>query len=47
MSIKEALENTLKFLEAVGYQDGDVYDDLKLAILRLKAMKSELGEYER
>ncbi len=37
MTIQEALENALHFLESLGYKGGDVHDDLELAIDRLKA----------
>lgn len=42
MTIEQALTNALEFLEALGYesgyQSGDVHDDLKLAIERLKQL---------
>jgi hypothetical protein len=31
MTIKEALENALEFLESLGYTSGDIHDDLSLA----------------
>ena len=36
MTIQEALENALTFLESLGYKGGDIHDDLGLAIDRLK-----------
>jgi hypothetical protein len=37
MTIIEALENALPFLEALGYREGgDICDDLALAISRLR-----------
>ena len=36
MTIQEALENALEFLESLGYKGGDIHDDLELAINRLK-----------
>lgn len=47
MTIKEALENALEFLESLGYEHGDIHDDLALAISRLvrkygRAMQEEL-----
>lgn len=39
MTIKEALENAVAFLESLGYTDGDIHNDLAMAIgcLRIKA----------
>jgi ABC-type transporter Mla subunit MlaD len=34
-TVREALGNALTFMEALGYQSGDIHDDLKLAIARL------------
>lgn len=31
MTIHEALENALTFLESLGYKGGDIHDDLELA----------------
>ena len=42
MTIIEAMENALSLLEALGYQSGDIHDDLKTAIRRLRAAKEEL-----
>lgn len=36
MTINEALENTLQFLESLGYQSGDIHDDLAMAASRLR-----------
>ncbi len=40
MTIREALENALTFIESLGYTSGDVHDDLALAISRLATMKN-------
>jgi hypothetical protein len=34
-TVREALENALSLLEALGYKGGDIHDDLALAITRL------------
>ena len=36
MTILEAIENVLRFIESLGYLNGDIHDDLVLAISRLK-----------
>jgi len=36
MTIIEALENALMFLESAGYRGGDVHDDLAQAIRQLR-----------
>ncbi len=44
-TIREALENALTFMEALGYQSGDIHDDLRLAIRRLgRVCKSTMDE---
>lgn len=40
MTIVEAIENALLFLEANGYKSGDIHDDLVLAIVRLRQKHS-------
>ena len=47
MTVRQALENALEFMESLGYKSGDIHDDLKLAISRLssnapRTMESEL-----
>lgn len=37
MTIIEALENALELLESEGFVSGDIHDDLKLSISRLKS----------
>ena len=37
MTILEAVENALEFLEALGYKGGDIHDDLELAKDRLRS----------
>ena len=37
MTVREALENALTFLESLGYTSGDVHDDLQLVISRLNS----------
>ena len=46
MSIIEALENALEFLETDGYARGDIHDDLSLAISRLKRKHPAVAEEE-
>ena len=36
MTVIEAIENALTFLESLGYTSGDVHDDLSLAIMYVK-----------
>lgn len=46
MSIIEALENALTFLEAGGVVGGDVHDDLSLAISRLRTKYPNVAKEE-
>ena len=43
-TILETLENTLEFLEILGYTHGDVHDNLVLSINKLKSMDRDLTE---
>lgn len=46
MTILEALENALQFLEAAGFTGGDVHDDLSLAISRLRRRYPQIAKEE-
>jgi hypothetical protein len=47
MTIIEALENALTFLESLGYKEGgDIHDDLALAINRLATKHRKIANEE-
>lgn len=43
MTILEALENAREFMEAQGVTSGDIYDDLVLAITRIRSKYREVA----
>jgi hypothetical protein len=46
MTVVQAMENALIFLEASGYTGGDVHDDLALAITYLRGRFRQAADYE-
>jgi hypothetical protein len=46
MTIEQALENALQYLEASGVTGGDVHDDLELAIGRLRRQYPKIAQEE-
>jgi hypothetical protein len=46
MTIQEALENALEFLEALGYKGGDIHDYLELAKDRIKSKFPKVSKEE-
>jgi hypothetical protein len=46
MTIQEALENALTFLEALGYKSGDIHDDLELAKDRIRSKHPKVAKEE-
>lgn len=43
VTILEAIENALQFLEALGYKGGDIVDDLELVQARLACHHPKIG----
>jgi hypothetical protein len=46
MTIIEALQDALTFLEAGGYRGGDIHDDLAAAIRQLRTMHPKVAKAE-
>lgn len=46
MTIQEALENALTFLESLGYKGGDIHDDLELAKDRIRSKYPKVSNEE-
>jgi hypothetical protein len=46
MSIEQAMQNALEFLEGLGYTSGDVHDDLSLALGRLRRKYPQAAKEE-
>lgn len=46
LTVKEAFDNALEFLESLGYTSGDIHDDFKLAINRVNAKAAQVMDSE-
>lgn len=46
MTMLEAVENAITFLESIGYTGGDIHDDLSLVASRLQGKYARVGQEE-